>query len=66
MGYAFTSAADHKEKLIEIRAKVVNCGSYTATQMAGVVIPSNLFAGIQWLIVELRPPAATSGVLADR
>jgi hypothetical protein len=47
--------------LIEIRAKVVNCGSYVAMQMAGVVVPSNLFAGIRRLIAELRPPSATSG-----
>ena len=41
------SVADKsKEKLIKIRAKIVGAGSYVAIQVAGGVIPRNLFAGV--------------------
>jgi Transposase DDE domain group 1 len=49
-----------REKLIKIGAKVVSSGRYIAFQMAEVAIPKNLFADILRLIVELRPPPATS------
>jgi ABC-type transporter Mla subunit MlaD len=44
------------EKLIKIGAKVISHGRYVAFQMAEVAIPTQLFAGILRLIVELRPP----------
>ena len=45
-----------KEKLIEIRAKVVSLGIYVAFEMAEVAIPRNPFADILRLIAEMRPP----------
>ena len=49
-----------REKLIKIGAKVVGHARYMAFQMAEVAIPRNLFAGIQRMIAELRPPPTTS------
>ena len=49
-----------KEKPIKFGAKVVSHGRYVAFQMAEDAMPRTLFADIQRLIVELRPPLATS------
>lgn len=50
------------EKLIEIRANVVRCGSYPAIELAEVVIPRNLFGGFLRLTAALRPALTRSTV----
>src|SRR5262249_14730194 len=56
-------AADLKDKLIKIGAKVVSHGRYVVFQMAEVAIARQMFQEILRLIAELRPQPPPASLL---